>query len=96
MPEIGIKTCPGSTGVTRPVQTPTARCDILLTPLYEYVMDIIMYSITTFCPRFTVVVTDMDAANLDACDNAVRRIRMSTQTANMRFVAVARQSPLVT
>jgi hypothetical protein len=58
-------------------------------------MNVVVESIASFRPRFSLIITDMDAADLDPSDDSFGRVRVCAEAADVGFVTVAGESPLL-
>ena len=81
--------------IARSIQTITAGGDILGCASNEHVVDIVVDSVPTLTPRLTAIVAEMHAADFDACDDAVWRVRMRIEAPDMRFVSMSRSEPFL-
>ena len=52
-------------------------------------VDVVMDAVATLGPRLAPIIAEVDAANLDAGDQAVGRLRMHAETPDVSLVAVA-------
>ena len=95
MVELRVEARPGLPRIACSVESITGRSDVLVRPGDEDVVDIVVNAVAALGPDLASIIADVDAADLDAGDHAVGRVRMHTETPGVGLVAVARGMPLV-
>jgi hypothetical protein len=96
MIEVRIEAHPGLPHIACSVEPIAGRRDVLVGAQDEDVMHVVVDALATLGPGLAPIIADVDAADLDASDHTVGRVRMDTETPDVGLVAVARRMPLVT
>jgi hypothetical protein len=93
--EVAIETPPGTPGVGRGIEPAPTGGDVLFGAADEYMVNVVVQAIAPFAPGLPTVFADVDAADLHARDDAIRRVGVDPEAANVCLVTVSGGVPLL-